>query len=149
MLGAKTTSMVTRNACRFDCSFVGSSIYKGNFTFLRATNEFYDCAKKAAIYIFSFLTVIRQTFVDICAACVSNSSPLVTADTTAVSRPFRICANSNHYHAPAGKIKDVMTCCKMASHLLFIQILNIDHPQNNKYREWGKILYFEKNQTFP
>ena len=26
---------------------------------------------------------------------------------------------------------------------------NIDHPQNYKYRKWGKFLYFEKNQTHP
>ena len=41
------------------------------------------------------------------------------------------------------------THCKMASNLLFIQIWNIDDPQNYEYWEWGKILYFEKNQTFP
>ena len=43
----------------------------------------------------------------------------------------------------------LMTRCKTASNLLFIQILNIDHWQNYKYWEWGKILNFEKNQTFP
>ena len=41
------------------------------------------------------------------------------------------------------------TGCRIASNLLFMQIRTYWNPVNYKYWEWGKILHFGKNETFP